>query len=149
MHGERKPTMSTTLPSIYPFLRYEDPESALRFLKQAFGFEERAVYRSPDGAVAHAELTLGHGLIMFGGPDSANRMKMASSKQVPAKNQGVYIVVTDPDALCARAKAAGASILMELTDTDYGSRDFSALDPEGNIWSFGTYQPLAAPPPKG
>ncbi|MBE4752235.1 hypothetical protein G4177_29130 [Corallococcus sp. ZKHCc1 1396] len=149
MHGERKPTMSTPLPSLYPFLRYEDPEAALRFLKQAFGFEERAVYRSPAGALAHVELTLGHGLVMFGGADTANRMKMATSKQVPAKNQGIYVVVTDPDALCARAKAAGASILMDLHDTEYGSRDFSALDPEGNIWSFGTYQPLAAPPPKG
>lgn len=142
-------TANTTLPSIYPFLRYEDPEAALRFLKEAFGFEERAVFRSPDGALAHVELTLGHGLIMFGGADSANRLKMASSKEVPAKNQGIYIVITDPDALYARAKAAGARILMELHDTDYGSRDFIALDPEGNLWSFGTYQPLAAPPPKG
>ena len=30
---------------------------------------------------------------------------------------------------------------MELTDTDYGSRDFSVRDPEGNVWSFGTYAP--------
>ena len=142
-------TANTTLPSIYPFLRYEDPEAALRFLKEAFGFEERVVFRSPDGALAHVELMLGHGLIMFGGADSANRLKMASSKEVPAKNQGVYIVITDPDALYARAKAAGARILMELHDTDYGSRDFIALDPEGNLWSFGTYQPFAAPPPKG
>jgi uncharacterized glyoxalase superfamily protein PhnB len=138
--------MSTTpLPSLYPFIRYEDPEAALKFLKAAFGCEERAVYRSKDGAIGHAELTLGHGLVMFGG--DGGRMKMATSKQVPVKNQGIYVVVTDPDALYARAKAAGAVILMELTDTDYGSRDFSALDPEGNVWSFGTYQPLA--PPQG
>lgn len=86
---------------------------------------------------------------MFGGSDRANRLKMAPSKEVPAKNQGVYIVITHPDALYARAKAAGARILLELHDTDYGSRDFIALDPEGNLWSFGTYQPLAAPPTQG
>ncbi|MFP2900216.1 VOC family protein [Corallococcus sp. 4LFB] len=140
--------MSMPLPSLYPFLHYADPEAALRFLKQAFGCEERVVYRKPDGALAHVELTLGHGLVMFGGAEGG-RLKLAASKEVPLKNQGIYVVVTDPDALYARAKAAGASIAMELHDTDYGSRDFSALDPEGNVWSFGTYQPLAVTPPKG
>ncbi|MGE6763723.1 VOC family protein [Corallococcus interemptor] len=134
-----------SLPSLYPFVHYADPESALRFLKQAFGCEERVVYRKPDGVIAHAELTLGHGLVMFGGAEGS-RLKMVASKDVPLKNQGIYVVVTDPDALYARAKAAGAVIAMELHDTDYGSRDFSALDPEGNVWSFGTYQPFASKP---
>ena len=57
----------------------------------------------------------------------------------------VYIVVDDPDAHHARAKAAGATIIRELEDQDYGSRDYSARDPEGNIWSFGTYDPATAP----
>ena len=52
-------------------------------------------------------------------------------------------MVDDPDALYERAKRAGAEIQMELTDQDYGSRDFIARDPEGNIWSFGTYDPFA------
>jgi uncharacterized glyoxalase superfamily protein PhnB len=45
--------------------------------------------------------------------------------------------------LYERAKGAGATIQMELTDQEYGSREFIALDPEGNIWSFGTYDPFA------
>ncbi len=53
-------------------------------------------------------------------------------------------MVEDPDALCERAKGAGAEISREPTDTDYGSREFSAKDPEGNVWSFGTYDPFAA-----
>ena len=53
---------------------------------------------------------------------------------------GAYVVTDDPDGLCARARAAGAEITMELTDTDYGSRDFGARDPEGNRWAFGTYR---------
>ena len=66
----------------------------------------------------------------------------------PLYNQGIgktvtYLVVDDPDPLYERAKAAGAEILMEPTDQDYGSRDFSVRDPEGNIWSFGTYRPEA------
>jgi uncharacterized glyoxalase superfamily protein PhnB len=51
--------------------------------------------------------------------------------------------VDDPDALHDRAKEAGATIVRELADQDYGSREFTASDPEGNLWSFGTYRPSA------
>jgi uncharacterized glyoxalase superfamily protein PhnB len=57
---------------------------------------------------------------------------------------GIYVVVEDADAHCARARAAGAEIVDDVHDTDYGSRDYSARDPEGNMWYFGTYQPFAA-----
>jgi len=57
----------------------------------------------------------------------------------------VYVVVGDPDAHHDRAKAAGAEIVAGLTDTDYGSRDYSARDPDGNLWSFGTYRPSVEP----
>jgi uncharacterized glyoxalase superfamily protein PhnB len=53
---------------------------------------------------------------------------------------GAYVVTGEPDALFARAAAAGAEILTPPHDTDYGSRDFAARDPEGNRWSFGTYR---------
>jgi uncharacterized glyoxalase superfamily protein PhnB len=43
------------------------------------------------------------------------------------------------DVLYERVKAKGADIAMEITDTDYGSRNFSLRDPEGRVWSFGTY----------
>ena len=55
----------------------------------------------------------------------------------------MYVVVEDPDTMHERAKAAGAEISREIEDTDYGSREFSARDPEGNAWSFGTYDPFA------
>jgi Glyoxalase-like domain len=48
----------------------------------------------------------------------------------------LYVAVEDPDAHCRRARAAGAEVMTELHDTDYGSRDYTARDPEGNIWSF-------------
>jgi uncharacterized glyoxalase superfamily protein PhnB len=53
---------------------------------------------------------------------------------------GAYVVTDDPDGLFSRAAAAGATVLRELHDTDYGSRDFAVIDPEGNHWSFGTYR---------
>jgi len=60
-----------------------------------------------------------------------------------ASTLSLYLVVADPDAQHDRAKAAGARIVRELTDTEYGSREFTARDLEGNMWSFGTYQPHA------
>ena len=59
----------------------------------------------------------------------------------PPGTGAVYVAVPDVDRLHERARAAGAEIVMEPFDTDYGSRDFAARDPEGNLWSFGTYRP--------
>ena len=53
----------------------------------------------------------------------------------------LYLVVSDPDAHHARAVDAGAEVVIPLRDEEYGSRGYSALDPEGNVWSFGTYRP--------
>jgi uncharacterized glyoxalase superfamily protein PhnB len=60
-----------------------------------------------------------------------------------ASTVSIYLVVADPGAHHERARAAGAEIVRELTDEDYGSREYSARDPEGNLWSFGTYDPYA------
>ncbi|MDF3292698.1 VOC family protein [Streptomyces silvisoli] len=53
---------------------------------------------------------------------------------------GAYVTTADPDTVYRRAVAAGAEITNELHETDYGSRDFTAVDPEGNLWHFGTYR---------
>jgi uncharacterized glyoxalase superfamily protein PhnB len=124
-------------PNIYPTFRYRDADAGLEFLKQAFGFEEVNVYRGDDGVIHHAELHLGPGIVMFG----AAERNEAESLDVPVAGASVYVAVADTDALYERAKAAGAEIVRELHDTDYGSRDFAAKDPEGNLWSFGTYRP--------
>jgi uncharacterized glyoxalase superfamily protein PhnB len=115
-------------PNIYPFLRFADAEGALEWLKTAFGFEERVVYREGDnGPIHHAEISLGPGIVMFGQGDPSDH--------------GIYVAVEDADAHYERAKAGGAEIVRELEDTDYGSREYTARDPEGNVWSFGTYRP--------
>ena len=130
-------------PSTIPFLRYDDAPAAIRFLTDAFGFEERLVVPNDDGTIAHAELTFGNGMLMLGSSRRDDDFGMRSPKELGGANQGVYIVVDHPDALHDRAKRAGAVIQSELSDQDYGSRDFTARDPEGNIWSFGTYDPFA------
>jgi uncharacterized glyoxalase superfamily protein PhnB len=119
---------------IIPTLRYQDAMGAIDFLERAFGFERKEVYEDA-GVVHHAELTYGRGMVMLG---STGR----GDPQFDTYHSSAYVIVDDPDGLHDRAKAAGAEITRELQDTDYGSREFSARDPEGNIWSFGTYDPF-------
>ena len=124
--------------TIYPALKYGDAHAAIDFLERAFGFERHAVYDGENGAVAHAELKLGDEYVMLGSTAEGDQRF----------NQGVgrfslYVAVDDPDAHHARAKEAGAQIERELTDQDCGSREYTARDPEGNLWSFGTYRPGA------
>jgi uncharacterized glyoxalase superfamily protein PhnB len=121
------------MPTIIPTFRYADARAAITFLKDAFGFEEHAVYER-DGAVAHAELKLGDAYIMLGEHRDANA-------DLAYGGSTTYVVIEDPDAHHARAVAAGAEIVRPLTDQDYGSREYAAKDPAGNVWSFGTYLP--------
>ena len=58
-----------------------------------------------------------------------------------AETQSAYVVVSDADAVYACAKAAGAEIVIEIKDEDYGGRGFSCRDMEGHLWNFGTYDP--------
>ena len=119
--------------TIIPTFRYDDARGAIAFLRDAFGFEEHAVYED-DGVVGHAELKLGDAYIMVGD-------RRSGSDDFPSGSSTIYVVVEDPDAHHARAVAAGAEIVRELTDQDYGSREYAAKDPGGNVWSFGTYLP--------
>jgi uncharacterized glyoxalase superfamily protein PhnB len=122
------------VPSINPSLRYRDAARAVDFLVEAFGFKRQMVMEGDDGTIAHAELAYGDGMVMLG----TDRDDHYGSHV----GQGwIYVVVDDADAHYAQAKAAGAEIVRELEDQDYGSRDYSARDFEGNLWSFGTYRP--------
>jgi uncharacterized glyoxalase superfamily protein PhnB len=122
-------------PNIFPAVRYQDAHAAIEWLGRAFGFEKEAVFDGPDGTVAHAQLRLGPGLF---GLSSAQPGRSPDNPWSTVR-QGVYVTVKEVDALHDRAKAAGAEIVLPLTDQDYGSRDFSVRDPEGHLWGFGTY----------
>ncbi|MET0559421.1 MAG: VOC family protein [Solirubrobacterales bacterium] len=126
--------------TVFPSIRYRDPDTAIKWLAEAFGLVEQVVYREDSGSVKHAELGISDNLIMLGRAEPDGWM----GGDVPsplASTTNLYVVVDDPDSLYDQAKAAGARIVRELTDESYGSREFSARDAEGNLWSFGTYQP--------
>jgi uncharacterized glyoxalase superfamily protein PhnB len=127
--------MTTPQPTVWPAFRAKDARALIRFLVDAFGFEETAVYGEGD-RVDHAQLSWPEGGgVMLGSvredPDDA-------WPAVPG-TAACYVVTADPAAVHARAVAAGATIVREPATTDYGSTEFAARDPEGNRWSFGTY----------
>ncbi|MGW0718830.1 DUF4440 domain-containing protein [Streptomyces sp. NPDC002778] len=136
---------TTTTTTVWPCLTYRDAPAAIAFLTEVFGFRETAVHAREDAPsiVEHAELRwpLGGG-VMLG---TTAKDGSAWGRRVPG-NDAVYVVCDDPDALFERAVAAGAEIVRGLVDEDYGSRGFTARDPEGNLWSFGTYRGEGAAP---
>ena len=135
-----EPAMTETGPAIVPCLSYRDAPTAIAWLKEAFGFTENMIVPGPDGTIAHAQLAFGSGLIMVGS-ERDDELAMRIPCDLGGITQSIYIVVDDADAHYARAVEAGAEIVRELQDTDYGSRDYSARDPEGHLWNFGTYRP--------
>ena len=128
--------------TIFPILRYGDARSAIRWLCSAFGFVE--VFSVPESGdyVRHAQLKLGGNLIMVGSVRSDDGI--ASPKTLGAATQMLAVYVDDPDGHFRQAEAAGAKILYPPTDTDFGSREYQAVDLEGHPWTFGTYRPDAA-----
>jgi uncharacterized glyoxalase superfamily protein PhnB len=141
------PTPTTEAPCLFPTLRCRDAEAMIAWLKDRLGFTEHAVHRN-GGIVEHAELALGSSILMLGqSRDDAYGQLVGD----PAgrRTDALYVAIADPDALHATLAAAGAEITMPLRDTSYGSREFACRDPEGNLWSFGTYWPKAHSDAKG
>lgn len=128
-------------PRVFPTFRYHDPAAMIDWLMRAFGFSVHARYGEGD-QVTHAELALGSSIIMLG---QASDDAYGAMVGAPGENGGksVYIAVDNIDVTYDQAVAAGVEILEEPTDRDYGSREFICRDPEGSVWSIGTYWPKA------
>jgi uncharacterized glyoxalase superfamily protein PhnB len=134
--------------TVIPGLRYRDAICAIDWLVRAFGFEKQAIYLGPDDAtVMHAQLTFGNGMIMIGSVpthDDGNPYSklMVQPDEVDGREtKNVSLIVNDADQVYARAKAAGAEIVLDIEDKPYGGRAFTCRDPEGHLWNIGTYNP--------
>lgn len=133
--------MSSTL---IPTLRYADARSMIDWLCTVFGFERHFVVEDDDGAIAHAQLTLGAGMVMLGSArDDAFGQLQRTPRDLGGTTSSPYVVVPDVDAIASKAREAGADIVMEPFSPDYGGRAFSCRDPEGHLWNFGSYDPWA------
>jgi uncharacterized glyoxalase superfamily protein PhnB len=126
---------------VWAGLQSRDARGLIGFLTGTVGFTTHALYEE-GGAVAHAELLWPEGgLVMVSSwNESSPWAREPGSAQLNAYTH-------DPDALYRTVTAAGADIIQELTDTDYGARTFGLRDPDGNLWGFSTYrgQPLPLP----
>ena len=120
-------------PNVWPAFRARDSRSLIDFLVEAFGFARNVAYEE-DGVIHHAQLDWPEGGGVMLGDD-----RPGTSWARRPGTCGVYIVTADPDAVHARAVAAGAEVIEGPVERDYGSRDVIFRDPEGNLWSFGTY----------
>ncbi len=130
---------------IIPATRYQDCEAALTFLKEAFGLTPHAVFRDDDGRIVHAQMMHAGGMVMFGPSRGGefDRFMTDPGETGGRETTTVYVVVRDVPAAFERAKAQGAKILLSLRIEDHGGQSFTAADPEGHIWTFGSYDPLA------
>ena len=128
------------MPTVFPSLMYRDCPAAMVWLHEVLGFTEHAVYKDDQGQIMHAEMRFGNGMIMLG------------SKKAPGSlwddigPSSVYLTAPDAaavDTAYARAETHSGEIVSPLKDQDYGSHEFTVKDPEGNMWSIGTYAPGA------
>ena len=131
--------------TIIPTMRYKDAVRMLDWLCDSFGFQRHLVVEDGAGGITHAQLVLGNGMVMLGSTrDDAFGRLQRTPGELNGTTQSPYIIVADVDGLCERAKKAGAEIVMEPRDEGYGGRGFSCRDPEGHLWSFGSYDPWPA-----
>jgi uncharacterized glyoxalase superfamily protein PhnB len=132
------PASTVARQNVYAAIRYADAPAAIRWLKEAFGFEAESVYEDTHGGIAHAEIRCGADLVMVGSLKAGEDGQPAG----PEGRTSLYVAVEDTRPYFEGAKAAGATVVQEPHDTDYGSRgDFAVVDPQGQWWSFGTYRP--------
>lgn len=118
---------------LWQAMSFRDADAMMAWLS-AIGFVEHATYRDEQDQVVHAEwLWPDGGGVMFGDDRNGIVHNVGGS--------AVYLISNDPDAVFDRAVTAGATVVREMADQDYGGRSGSVEDPEGNHWSFGSYQP--------
>jgi len=137
---------SSTGSTIIPCLRYRNALAAIDWLQRAFGFHAQAVYAEGE-TVFHAQLVFGQGMVMLGSASSSgewSKLAVMPDEVDGRQTQSACVIVPDADAHYARAKAAGARIVIDIADQDYGGRGYACADPEGYLWWFGSYDPWRA-----
>ena len=141
------PIAKNTRATVIPCLRYREAPAAIDWLCEVFGFERHLVVPNDSGGIAHAQLSFGNGMVMLASADQESEygdLVNLPDQVGGVETQSPYLVVNDADAVYERAKAAGAQIIIEIKDEDYGGRGFTCRDLEGRLWNVGTYDPWAS-----
>lgn len=136
----------TTLCNVVPCMRYRDAPSAIDWLCTTFGFSATLVVPNEDGSIAHAQLGFGSSMVMLASVVDSEYGRLLKQPQEIGQfvTQSTYLVVNDADTVYDRVREMGGQIVLDIQDEDYGGRGFTCRDPEGHIWSIGTYDPAQA-----
>ena len=128
---------------IIPTMRYKNVRKAIDWLCNAFGFEKHLIVEGENNTISHAQLTYGNSMIMLGSENENEYGKLVKTPESLQGNntQAPYIVVENIDEHYERAVAAGAKILIDIKDEEYGGRGYTCKDTEEYIWNFGSYNP--------
>jgi PhnB protein len=124
--------------TVTPYLIVHDGAGAIAFYQKAFGAKELFRMPTPDGKVAHAELKIGNSPFMLA--DECPERGAVSPKSLGGSPTGILLYVEDVDGLTAQAIAAGAKVLMPVTDQFYGDRSGTVADPYGHKWTISTHK---------
>jgi uncharacterized glyoxalase superfamily protein PhnB len=131
-------------PTITSSIVYDDAPAGIKWLTGVLGLKQKSLYQMPDGNVAFAELVWRTGIVFVSSRPPADnpwsKVGIASIALVAedAKSVGEHY---------ERARAAGADIVRALHVARTpafpdGSTQFDVRDPEGNLWTVGTFQPV-------
>jgi PhnB protein len=118
---------------VTPYLVAADAPALLDFVGKAFGAEEKLRVETPMGGI-HGEVRLGDSALMLGGGIPGR--KFPGSLQPNA----LHVYVKDADAVCKQAVAAGATLIDEPRDQEYGERSGTVKDAAGNFWYIATHK---------
>ena len=136
--------------AIIPCLSYRNANEAIEWLCRAFGFQKHQVFEGENNLIVHAELTLNGNLIMVAsahtGTPWSKRIKLPSEIG-GFETQSPYVVVEAVEAIYELAKSHGATFVSDLKEEPHGGKSFMCLDPEGHLWSFGSYHALKTKAP--
>ena len=121
--------------TVTPNIIVDDAENAIAFLKGALGAIEQFRLTTSGGKIAHCELKLGDSIVNLG----------ESMEGWPARGLVAQIYVENSDALFERAVAAGATVIMPMTDMFFGSREGRVADPFGSVWTIATLTERVSP----
>jgi MerR family transcriptional regulator, thiopeptide resistance regulator len=126
--------MNTEFLDLIPVVPYEDIRRGHDFLVDVLDLESGGLVEDGNGTVVHGEVRAGNRRIWLHAAAGGLSTPNASG----SRSAGIVVHVADVDAHFARAKAAGAHILREPTDEDYGQREYGVRDPEGHDWYLAT-----------
>jgi PhnB protein len=124
-------------PTLTPYLIIRNAAAAIEFYQVAFGATERMRMSGPGGAIGHAELLIGDGLLMLA--DEMPAMGHSSPQAIGGTPVSLLLYVGDVDAVVERAVAAGATLSRPIADQFYGDRSGTIIDPFGHVWTIATH----------